>query len=155
MDELVPSFKSICTENIANYSPPVYPYYMLLEILENMIHAWLSPFFQKHSVFTKTQHWFRSNNSSTHLVLDVINLNILFIGKQTIMNILAWPYWISNTLEMESSRTRFEVLGLGLEAQVLGLLSKPTSPQKHPVLGSRTALSFDWLKKLITKQKIT
>ena len=31
----------------------------------------------------------------------------------------------------------------------------PTSPQKRPVLGSRTALFFDWLKRKITKQKIT
>ena len=31
----------------------------------------------------------------------------------------------------------------------------PRSPQKCPVLGSRTALCFDWLKRKITKQKIT
>ena len=29
-------------------------------------------FFQKHSVFTKTQYGFQSNKSTTHAVLDVI-----------------------------------------------------------------------------------
>ena len=50
------------------------------------------------------------------------------------------------TVEMESSRisvasrTRFEVLGLGLEGQVLGLGLEASRPRKLPVLGSRTAL---------------
>ena len=39
--------------------------------------------------------------------------------------------------EVESSRTHFEVLGLGLEGQVL---------ENWPVLGSRTALFFELLK---------
>ena len=46
--------------------------------------------------------------------------------------------------EVESSRTHFEVLGLGLEGQVLGL--EASSPQNWPVLGSRTALFFELLK---------
>ena len=40
--------------------------------------------------------------------------------------------------EVESSRTHFEVLGLGLEGQVFGL--EPSSPRK------RTALFFELLK---------
>ena len=43
-----------------------------------------------------------------------------------------------------ASRTHFEVLGLGLEGQVLGL--EASSPRKYPVLGSRTALFFEQLK---------
>ena len=49
-----------------------------------------------------------------------------------------------------SSRTHFEVLGLGLglEGQVLGLglASKPQVLENWPVLGSRTALFFELLK---------
>ena len=45
------------------------------------------------------------------------------------------------------SRAHFQVFGLGLEAQVLALASKPTSPRKYPVLGSRTALFFNWLNR--------
>ena len=55
---------------------------------------------------------------------------------------------------MESSRTslvsktHFEVLGLGVEFQVLGLglASKPQVLENCPVLGSRTALFFEQLK---------
>ena len=44
--------------------------------------------------------------------------------------------------------THFEVLGLGLEGQFLGLDLglKASSPQKLPCLSSRTALFFEWLK---------
>ena len=45
--------------------------------------------------------------------------------------------------EEESSRTHFEVLGLGLKAY---------KPRKCPVLGSRTALFFDALRGKITKK---
>ena len=47
-----------------------------------------------------------------------------------------------------SSRTHFEVLGLGLgyEGQVLGLGLEASSPRKLAVLGSRTALFFKLLK---------
>ena len=48
-----------------------------------------------------------------------------------------------------SSRTHFEVLGLGLEGQVLGLGLKASRPQvleNWPVLGSRTSLFFELLK---------
>ena len=48
-----------------------------------------------------------------------------------------------------SSRTHFEVLGLGLEGQVLGLGLEASSPRKlacWPVLGSRTELIFELLK---------
>ena len=48
-----------------------------------------------------------------------------------------------------SSRTHFEVLGLGLEGQVLGLgleASRPQVLENWPVLGSRTALFFELLK---------
>ena len=44
---------------------------------------------------------------------------------------------IMSLAEVESSRTHFEVLGLGLEA---------SSPQKLVVLGSRTAVFFELLK---------
>ena len=53
---------------------------------------------------------------------------------------------------MESSRTHFEVLDLGLEGQVLGLksskigLERPQVLENWPVLGSRTALFFKLLK---------
>ena len=46
-----------------------------------------------------------------------------------------------------TSRTYFEVLGLGLEAQVLGLGLKPYKFSKIPLLGSRTALFLDCLKR--------
>ena len=41
-------------------------------------------------------------------------------------------------------RTHFEVLGLGLEGQVLGL--EASSPRNWPDLGSRTTLFFELLK---------
>ena len=49
---------------------------------------------------------------------------------------------------MESSRTDFEVLGLGLKGQVLGLAlaSRLQVLENWPVLGSRTALFFGMLK---------
>ena len=42
-----------------------------------------------------------------------------------------------------------------LASKLKSLASKPTSPWKCRVFGSRTALFFDWLKRKITKQKIT
>ena len=48
-----------------------------------------------------------------------------------------------------ASRTHFEVLGFGLEGQVLGLgleVSRPQVLENWPVLGSRTALFFELLK---------
>ena len=42
-----------------------------------------------------------------------------------------------------------------LASKVNFLASKPTSPRKCPVLGSRTALFFDRLKRKITKHKTT
>ena len=45
-----------------------------------------------------------------------------------------------------SSRTHFEVLGLGLEGQDLGLGLEPQVLENWPVLGSRTALFFELLK---------
>ena len=36
----------------------------------------------------------------------------------------------------------------------LALASKPTSPQKYSVLGSRTAVCLDWTERKITRQKI-
>ena len=52
------------------------------------------------------------------------------------------------SLAWTSSRTHFEVLGLGLglKPRVLGLGLEASSPQKLPVLGSRTALFFEQLK---------
>ena len=44
-----------------------------------------------------------------------------------------------------ASRTHFEVLGLGLESQVLGLEASKVL-ENWPVLGLRTALFFDLLK---------
>ena len=43
-----------------------------LQILKKLIYTRLSAFFQKHSVFTKTQYGIQSNKSTTHAVLDVI-----------------------------------------------------------------------------------
>ena len=47
-----------------------------------------------------------------------------------------------------ASKTQFEVLGfgLGLKSQVLGRGLEASSPQKCPVLSSKTVLFFDWLK---------
>ena len=42
------------------------------KILEKLIYTQLSAFFQKHSVFLKTQYGFQSNKSTTHAVLGVI-----------------------------------------------------------------------------------
>ena len=42
-----------------------------------------------------------------------------------------------------------------LKSLSLALASKPASPLKCPVFGSRTALFFDWLKRKIAKQKTT
>ena len=44
-----------------------------------------------------------------------------------------------------------EVLGLASKLKSLAL--KPTSPRKCPVLGSRTPLFFEWLKKENNKAK--
>ena len=54
---------------------------------------------------------------------------------------------------MESSRTHFEVLGLGLEGQVLGFGLEASSPRKCPVHGSRTALFFELLKFCVALEK--
>ena len=45
---------------------------MFLKILEKLIYTRLSAFFQKHSVFTKTQYEFPNNKFTTHAVLNVI-----------------------------------------------------------------------------------
>ena len=42
---------------------------------------------------------------------------------------------------------------LTLASKLKSVASSPTSPPKCPVLGSRTALFFDWLKRKITKYK--
>ena len=42
------------------------------KILEKLIYTGLFVFFQKHSVFTKTQYGFQSDKSTTHALLDVI-----------------------------------------------------------------------------------
>ena len=47
-------------------------------------------------------------------------------------------------------------LALASKLKSLALASKPTSPRKCPVLGSRTAVFFDWLKrKNETKENIS
>ena len=47
---------------------------------------------------------------------------------------------------MESSRTYFEVLGRASKVKSLTLASKPEVLENCPVLRSRTALFFEWLK---------
>ena len=49
---------------------------------------------------------------------------------------------------MESSKTYFEVLGLGLKGQVLGLGFEASSPQKLPCVFTMFCfeLCFEWLK---------
>ena len=44
---------------------------------------------------------------------------------------------------------------MALALKLKSLASKPISPQKYPVLGSRTALFFAWLKRKKPEQKTT
>ena len=53
-----------------------------------------------------------------------------------------------------ASKTHFDVLGLGLVGQVLGLSLKASSPRNCLVLGSRTALLFELLKVCWAPEKI-
>ena len=69
--KVVPLFKSGGTENLSNYRPTSI-LTCFSKILEKLIYTRLFAFFQKHSVFTKTQYGFQSEKSTTHAMLDVI-----------------------------------------------------------------------------------
>ena len=56
-----------------------------------------------------------------------------------------FPY-VALIPDVESPRTHFEVLGLGLEGKSLTLASKPQVLENWSVLGWRTALLFESLK---------
>ena len=69
--KVVPLFKSGSSENLSNYRP-ISILTCFSKILQKLIYTRLSRFFQKHSVFSKTQYGFQTDKFTTHAVLDVI-----------------------------------------------------------------------------------
>ena len=56
--------------------------------------------------------------------------------------------------QKQKTKSKVEILLVGVESSRMSLESKPTSPRKCFVIGSRTVLFFDWLKNKLPKQKL-
>jgi len=71
ISRVAPLFKSGKKDEMSNYRPmPILTCFC--KIIEKLIHHRFINFFEKHSVFTKSQYGFRNNSSTTHATLDIV-----------------------------------------------------------------------------------
>ena len=88
-------------------------------------------------------------HNAIHVTLSIFSTSINFI---THVIFQAYLLKVESSRTFLTSRIHFEVFGLA--SKLKSLASKPTSPWKCPVLGSRTALFFDSWKRKITKENL-
>ena len=69
--KIIPFFKTEKHNNLTNYRP-ISILTCFSKIIEKLIHIRLSSFFEKHSIFTKTQYGFQASKSASHVILDVL-----------------------------------------------------------------------------------